>query len=106
MPIRFTQSCPTCGRRVQIRASLVGYNVVCQHCSAEFVARGDGEPESATAIGLEYIGSEHTGTKQTGPDRLPSESVRDVDPALADPLMARVEAALKRAEDHSHSSVL
>jgi len=36
--IRFTQPCPTCGRRVEFRASLMGRNVACQHCKAEFVA--------------------------------------------------------------------
>jgi len=38
MSIRFNQSCPTCGRRVDIRASLLGCVVACQHCGAEFVA--------------------------------------------------------------------
>lgn len=101
MPIRFTQSCPTCGRRVQIRASLVGYNVVCQHCSAEFVARSDGETESPSTFGLEHAGTEQVGSEQPAP-----EMMGDGDPALVDPLMARVEAALKRAADHSHSSAL
>lgn len=41
MSVRFTQSCPTCGRRVEIRASLLGSSVACQHCKAEFVAIGD-----------------------------------------------------------------
>ena len=41
MSVRFTQSCPTCGRRVEIRASLLGSLVACQHCKAEFVAMGD-----------------------------------------------------------------
>jgi ribosomal protein L37AE/L43A len=36
--IRFNRSCPTCGRRVQIRASLLGSTVSCQHCNAEFTA--------------------------------------------------------------------
>ncbi|MDA8743673.1 response regulator [Rubripirellula amarantea] len=81
MSIRFTQSCPTCGRRVQIRASLVGYNVVCQHCSAEFVANSDGESGSSAPKS--------------------PENVLNVEPILADPLMARVEAALKRAADQS-----
>ena len=36
--MRFTQSCPTCGRRVQVRTSLMGCTVACQHCKAEFVA--------------------------------------------------------------------
>ena len=36
--VRFTRSCPTCGRRIQIRGSLLGRLVACQHCNAEFVA--------------------------------------------------------------------
>ncbi|OYP32342.1 hypothetical protein CGZ80_19955 [Rhodopirellula sp. MGV] len=36
--IRFTRSCPTCGRRIQIRGSLLGREVSCQHCNAKFVA--------------------------------------------------------------------
>ncbi|TWU24977.1 hypothetical protein Pla52o_12740 [Novipirellula galeiformis] len=36
--VRFTQSCPRCGRRVEVRASLLGCTVACQHCHAEFVA--------------------------------------------------------------------
>lgn len=36
--VRFTRSCPTCGRRIQIRGSLLGKVVACQHCNAEFVA--------------------------------------------------------------------
>jgi hypothetical protein len=38
MTLRFTQSCPTCGRRVEVRATLLGCTVACQHCRAEFVA--------------------------------------------------------------------
>lgn len=38
MSVRFSQSCPTCGRRVEIAAPLLGRTVGCQHCSAEFVA--------------------------------------------------------------------
>ncbi|QDT03199.1 hypothetical protein K227x_15810 [Rubripirellula lacrimiformis] len=70
MSIRFTQSCPTCGRRVQIRASLMGYTVACQHCNAEFVAectdvcQGSVEPQATETV---------------------------------DPLMVRVEEALQRA---------
>ena len=49
MSVRFTQSCPTCGRRLQIRASLLGCTVACQHCHAEFVADSErnGMPESS-----------------------------------------------------------
>jgi len=38
--IRFSQSCPTCGRRIQVRASLLGSTVACLHCNAEFTATG------------------------------------------------------------------
>ena len=49
MSVRFTQPCPTCGRRLQIRASLLGCTVACQHCQAEFVADSEAKtlPESA-----------------------------------------------------------
>ena len=36
--VRFTRSCPTCGRRIQIRGSLLGRTVACRHCNAEFIA--------------------------------------------------------------------
>ena len=39
--VRFTRSCPTCGRRIQIRGSLLGKTVACRHCNAEFVAMVD-----------------------------------------------------------------
>jgi endogenous inhibitor of DNA gyrase (YacG/DUF329 family) len=38
MTVRFTQSCPTCGRRIQYRLSLLGQQVQCPHCQSEFVA--------------------------------------------------------------------
>ena len=38
MTLRFTQSCPTCGRRVEVRATLLGCTVACQHCRAQFIA--------------------------------------------------------------------
>lgn len=41
MSIKFTQSCPTCGRRVDVRASLLGCIVACQHCGAEFTANAN-----------------------------------------------------------------
>ncbi|MCM2370555.1 response regulator [Aporhodopirellula aestuarii] len=41
MSIKFTQSCPTCGRRIDIRASLLGCTVACQHCGAEFTANAN-----------------------------------------------------------------
>src|SRR6056297_1644726 len=44
MPVKFTQSCPTCGRRTDIRASLLGCTVACQHCGAEFIATATDDP--------------------------------------------------------------
>jgi len=45
MTVRFTQSCPTCGRRIEVRAALIGRTVACQHCRAEFLADiSDGSP--------------------------------------------------------------
>lgn len=38
MPLHFTQSCPTCGRRLQVHTRLLGQNIACQHCHAEFMA--------------------------------------------------------------------
>ena len=42
--VRFTRSCPTCGRRVEIRASLLGRTVACQHCGANFTANSSDDP--------------------------------------------------------------
>jgi hypothetical protein len=38
MPLHFTQSCPTCGRRLEVHTRLLGQKVACQHCNAEFFA--------------------------------------------------------------------
>ena len=76
MSIQFTQSCPTCGRRAQIRAELIGSTVGCQHCHAEFVA-APGVPASSGSYRREQHAMERS----------------------SDPLMARVEKALARVED-------
>ena len=78
MTVRFTQSCPTCGRRIQIRASLLGCTVGCQHCHAVFVAQEDFE----------------------GAVSRQAPSV-DLPP---DPLMERVEQALNRASQETSVS--
>ncbi len=38
MPLYFKQSCPICGRRLQVHSRLLGQQIACQHCSAEFYA--------------------------------------------------------------------
>ncbi len=77
MSIQFTQSCPTCGRRIQIQASLMGRSVACPHCQAEFEA-SEGGTNRAEIDG-----------------RIRVNHLVDVEPV--DPLMARVEKALARA---------
>lgn len=71
MSVRFTQSCPTCGRRLQVRTSLLGCTVACQHCKGEFIAKTGLEGDTA------------------------DEGMESVKPS--DPLMERVELALRRA---------
>jgi organic radical activating enzyme len=73
MSVRFTQSCPTCGRRIQVRASLMGCDVRCQHCDAVFVAQEDARHSPIQSRTTEDLNS--------------------------DPLMNRVEQALSRAEE-------
>ncbi len=34
----FTQECPTCGRRLQIRVEYLGKKLACRHCQGQFVA--------------------------------------------------------------------
>ncbi|GAA5509439.1 hypothetical protein Rcae01_04938 [Novipirellula caenicola] len=46
--LRFTHPCPRCGRRVEVRASLLGCTVACQHCHAEFVASARDESAPQT----------------------------------------------------------
>ncbi len=35
----FLQSCPTCGRRLEIRIELLGKTLACSHCHARFEAQ-------------------------------------------------------------------
>ena len=76
MTIRFTQSCPTCGRRIQVQASLMGHSVACPHCQAEFSVA---DQEAADRIATQHQAAE----------------------SIQDPLMARVEKALARASEAS-----
>ncbi len=75
MSVLFTQSCPICGRRVQIRTSLLGRTVACQHCNGEFIV--------ASGLGR----STDEGELESG--------------QASDPLMQRVEMALRRANASS-----
>ena len=34
----FTQECPTCGRRLEVRVEYLGKQVACSHCRAAFCA--------------------------------------------------------------------
>lgn len=51
----FVQSCPTCGRTLQVRVQYLGRMVTCRHCRGEFVAMDpvDGrKPPPDSGIGL------------------------------------------------------
>ncbi|MEZ6133560.1 MAG: hypothetical protein R3C53_01490 [Pirellulaceae bacterium] len=37
----FVRSCPTCGRNLEVRVELLGREVECVHCRANFVATAD-----------------------------------------------------------------
>ena len=60
----FVKSCPTCGRKLEIRVELLGREVECVHCSANFVADtqeakqiDDQKIEQVLAKAQEYIDS-------------------------------------------------
>lgn len=36
--VYFNQHCPVCGRMLEVRVSLLGKRVYCQHCGGGFVA--------------------------------------------------------------------
>ena len=48
----YVQSCPACGRSLQVRVDYLGKGVVCQHCRAPFVARQEEEPPLPSESGL------------------------------------------------------
>lgn len=51
----FIQSCPTCGRSLQVRVQYLGRSVSCRHCRGVFVAAdpSDGHEEPRdSGIGL------------------------------------------------------
>ena len=83
MSLRFTQSCPTCGRRIEVRASLMGCDVRCQHCDAVFVAHQGDRDEDADQLGGQ-------------PRQFHAKASDDFG---SDPLMDRVQQALNRAEE-------
>ncbi|MEW4561798.1 response regulator [Bremerella sp. JC770] len=35
----FVQSCPTCGRKLQVKVEYLGLEVSCQHCGASFTSQ-------------------------------------------------------------------
>lgn len=62
--MQFVRPCPTCGRNLEIRLELLGREVQCRHCSAEFVASQrcetpwiDAAADRALAKAQRYIAS-------------------------------------------------
>jgi hypothetical protein len=93
MSVRFTQSCPTCGRRIEVRASLMGCDVRCQHCDAVFVAQQDDAHQH-----LDHQNLTHQDVAHKGTTRRPVQTQTTAD-LTSDPLMDRVQQALNRAEE-------
>lgn len=67
MPVTYyLQSCPTCGRRLQIRVEYMGRRVICYHCGAALLAQDPDleseEPELTAPLsgaGLNLPSSRH-----------------------------------------------
>jgi len=45
--VYFNQQCPVCGRMLEVRVSLLGQRVYCQHCGGGFIALD--EPQASTS---------------------------------------------------------
>jgi len=88
MSIRFTQSCPTCGRRNQVRASLLGSRVACAHCGSIFLSDQ----------------SEHSVVEPTSKSTGAAVGTGMSDSSASDLLMARVDELL--ADDPPATSVV
>ena len=79
MPMHFTQSCPTCGRRLQVHTRLLGQNVGCQHCHAEFVANGEDESIVRSQPSQDLLARAEAMLKLTQPIQSPAPSVIGVE---------------------------
>ena len=72
MPLHFTQSCPTCGRRLEVHTCLLGQKVACQHCHAEFLAgSADGE-QGWTDTSSDLLARVEAALERTRPQTLSS----------------------------------
>lgn len=54
--IRFSRSCPTCGRRIRLRTHQLGRQVACPHCLAEFQASIQDGDQPITGSGQADLG--------------------------------------------------
>jgi ribosomal protein L37AE/L43A len=67
MPLHFTQSCPTCGRRLQVHTRLLGQQVACQHCHAQFYAGATEESLPSTDSSQDLLARAEVMLKMTQP---------------------------------------
>lgn len=51
----FVQSCPACGRSLQVRVDYLGKGVACQHCQANFVASQEQRVPAPSESGLALL---------------------------------------------------
>lgn len=68
MPLHFTQSCPTCGRRLEVHTRLLGQRVACQHCHAEFQAGSVEEDQSWNDSSYDLLARVEEALKRTQPN--------------------------------------
>ena len=63
----YAQSCPTCGRHLQVCVEYLGRRIQCRHCRAVFVARDPGSvPSDATGEDLLHPSGRTAGTQRFG----------------------------------------
>jgi hypothetical protein len=74
-PTYFLQSCPTCGRHLQIRVEYLGRAVACDHCRGKFIARDSSNSPPVDPADLlhranellESLDSRHPGRRNVSP---------------------------------------
>lgn len=75
MPLHCTQSCPRCGRRVEVPVPMLGCQVACRHCQAEFIAGSDEQSDQPCQPVDDLLARVEAVLKQTGPETPPRPTI-------------------------------
>ena len=92
MVVHFIQGCPSCGRRLRVRAALVNTAVACQHCGQDFVATGNTSPQSGPSVAAP------SEARRTLAASIASEPLNAAAGTDNDDLLVRVDRVLARVE--------